>query len=225
MTLLTGCASISPTSDFTVKWQSGKLYNGNKEIPATKYTGTEAIVENGKGGLTYELSLDSAKDVTNITLNVQNILEEQMSSYKDAKYYTEYLGSSFTMAKNIAPETFAVCHVNTKGMPAETVAAFAYEYISSIPLTSGKISVDFGDFIFGDDYDTVEVRGDAAVITGVAKVSPGTHETKSTYIVVQGKKEYQLQKGSSSKYDYYVYNGYVIQLASGLTPESYITFK
>ena len=201
------------------------MYNGNSEMPATRYTGLEATVKDGKGGLTYELTLDSAKDVTNISLNVQGILEEQMSSYKDAKYYTEYLGSSLTMAKQVGPELFSVCHVNTKGMPAETVAAFAYEYISSIPLTSGKVSVDFGDFIFGDDYDTIEVRNDAAVILGVAKVSPGTHETKSTYMIVQNNKEYQLQKGSSSKYDYYVYNGYVIQVASGLTPETYITFK
>lgn len=222
---LTGCSStVDPTSDVTVTWNNGVIEYKGKDTGLTEYSGYEASIENGGGGLSYRISLDSAKDVTNISVNTQGILEENMDTYKGMFYYTEYLGSEFTAARNISGEDWAVCQVLTNDLTPATIANYAYEYLTSVPLTNGQVYVDFGDFTFGNDYDAVIVRTDCALIYGTAKVSAGTYDTTTTVSIMQDNKEYQLQKGSSSKYDYYVYDGYVIQVAAGLDVSSYITF-
>ncbi len=224
--LLTGCSSrVSPTSDIMTKIENGTIYLNGKSTSLSEYSGYEAKIDSGNGGLEYLFSLDSAKDVTNITVNTQGILEENMDKYKGKFYYSEYLGSSLTMAESLGDDNWLVCQVITNGTPATAVAAYASDYMDSISLTNGQVRVDFGDFIFGNDYDAVIVRTDCALIKDVAKVSMGTYNTTTTVSVIQDNKEYQLQKGSSSRYDYYTYNGYLIQVAAGLDISSYITFK
>jgi hypothetical protein len=224
---LTACSSSQNniTSDVTVKWDNGVIYINGKATPITDYKGYEASVSNGSGGLSYIFTLDNAIDATNLAVNMQGIEEVNMTSFKGKLYYTEYLGSMFTMAQKLSGDDWIVCQANTNGLPDTTVANYASNYIDDMKLTNGQVYVDFGDFTFGDSYDAVEVRSDCALIYGVAKVSLGTFNTTSTVSIIQGEKEYQLQKGSSSKYDYYVYGDYVIQLASGLDVGTYITFK
>ena len=97
--------------------------------------------------------------------------------------------------------------------------------MDSVSLTEGQVYVDFGKFVFGNAYDQVTVRTDCALISGIAKVSNDTYDCTQTVSVTQNNKEYQLMKGSSSKYDYYTYEGYLIQLGAGLDITQYITFK
>lgn len=224
---ITGCSksAADPNSDVVITWENGQIMYDGEDTGLTKYSGYQATIEGGKGGLTYEWMLDNAKDVTNITINYQGILQEDMDKYRGMYYYSEYLSSKITCAKEIAPETFLVCQVVLNDVQPATAAAYVSEYMENIPLTNGKVSVDFGDFTFGNDYDVIEVRNDCALILGTAKVSKGTYDTTSTVSVIQDNKEFQLQKGSSTKYDYYVYNDYVIQLAAGLDINNYIKFK
>lgn len=223
---LMGCSSrVSPTSDITAEIRDGVIYLNGKATSLTEYCGYEAKIEAGNGGLEYVFSLDSAKDVTNISVNAQGILEENMDKLKGKFYYTEYLGSILTMAESLGNDTWLVCQVITQGTPSTAVAAYSSDYMDTLSLTNGQVYVDFGDFKFGNDYDVVIVRQDCALIRDIAKVSVGTYDTTTTVSVIQNDKEYQLQKGSSSRYDYYVYNGYVIQVVAGLDISSYITFK
>lgn len=224
--LLTGCSSSQDISDnVTVKLENGVIKFGNTATSFTEYKGYTASVTGGMGGIDYTLTLDSAVDVTNITVNVQGIVQEDMDTLKGKYYYTEYLGSRFTMADNIGGDDWIVLQCTTNNLPAATIANYASNYIDEIKMTNAQVYVDFGDFIFGNDYDEVIVRTDCALISGVAKVSVGTYNTTSSVTVVQDNKEYQLMKGSSNKYDYYTYGNYVIQVAAGLPVESYITFK
>ena len=223
---LTGCSSkVSPKSDITVGWENGVISIGGKATALTSYSGYEAIIENGNAGLTYNFALDNATDVTNLSVNVQGIMEENMDKYKGKYYYTEYLGSSLTMANSLGNDTWEVCQVLTNDLAAAMVANYASDYMDSVSLTEGQVYVDFGKFVFGNAYDQVTVRTDCALISGIAKVSNGTYDCTQTVSVTQNNKEYQLMKGSSSKYDYYTYEGYLIQLGAGLDITQYITFK
>ena len=223
---LTGCSSsVDPSGDVTVKWENGTMSCNGKTFAVESFNGYSAVTSNGQGGLQYNLSIDSAKDVTNISVNAQGILEENMDKYKDCFYYSEYLGSKATMAKNVGPDTWYVCQAITNGTAVNLVATYMEEYISSVPLTNGQVYVDFGSFTFGNAYDVVEIRTDCALISGVAKVSQGTYDCQTPVSVVQDNKEYQLMKGSSAKYDYYLYDGFLIQLSGGLDISNYIKFN
>ena len=222
--LLTGCSSgINSSKDLTVKWDNNVIMVDGKETKITSHRGYAATVEDN--GITWEFTLDSAKDVTNISANVQGILEENMDKYKGCYYYTEYLGSRITMAKSLGNDEWLVGQAYTNNLPAATVAAYGAEFMSSMKLTNQQLYVDFGSFVFGNDYDLVEVRQNKALISGVCQVSKDYHECTQPVVITQDNKEYQLMKSSSTRYDYYTYDGYTIQIAAGMDLSNYIKFK
>ena len=224
--LLTGCSKgNNVNADVTVKWDNGVIYMNGKATEVTSYNGYTATIANGNLGLTYLFSLDNAKDVTNLGVNTQQILEENMDKLKDKFYYSEYLGTKLTMASNVGGDDWIVCQVYTDGNPTATVANFASNYIDALQLTNNQVYVDFGDFKFGNTYDVVEVRTDGAVITGVAKVSREDKNCVDPVTIIQNDKEYHLTKRSAGNYEYYAYNGYTITMATGLDINNYITFK
>jgi hypothetical protein len=224
--LLTGCSKgNNVNADVTVKWDNGVIYMNGKATEVTSYNGYSATIENGNLGLTYLFSLDNAKDVTNISVNTQQILEENMDKLKGKFYYSEYLGTKLTMASNVGGDDWIVCQVYTDGNPTATVANFASNYIDTLQLTNNQVYVDFGEFEFGNTSDVVEVRTDGAVITGVAKVSREDKNCVDPVTIIQNDKEYHLTKRSAGNYEYYAYNGYTITMATGLDINNYITFK
>lgn len=225
LTVLTGCSKkVDPTKDVTVKWDNGVIKIDGKATAITSYKGYEATINGGNCGLDYFFMLDSAKDVTNIGANTQAILEENMDKIKGKFYYTEYLGSKLTMASDIGNDNWIVCQVLTNGNQPTVVANYASDYIDDLVLTNAQVYVDFGPFKFGNAYDIVEVRNDCALIQSVAKVSKDVKNCTEPYVCVQNDKEYHLMKYSSGKYDYYTYEGYLIQVAAGLDINNYITF-
>ena len=147
-----------------------------------------------------------------------------MDKYKGCFSFQEYLGSQTTMAKSLGNDYWAVIRGQGSGGNYNMVQVNMYNNIESTPLTNGQVYVKYDGFTFGSEYDSVIVRPDCALITGLIKVSAGSYNTTDTVSVVQGKKEYQLQHGASQKYDYYVYNGMLIQIAKGLDLSSYIKF-
>ena len=225
--LLTGCSSGSknPDGDVTVKWQAGQIFFGSKTLPIVTYSGYEATISDGV--YQYDLSIDEVKDLTMLSVNTQGIEEINMDKYKGMFGYGEYLGTKYTLVRKVADGLCYVCQVSSSNMDEAIVQTKMAGYLEDIVLTNGQVYCQFGDeFVFGNDYDVVTVRADGAVISGIAKVTAGTKaECNTPYMVTQGKKEYQLMKYSTSKYDYYSYNGYLIQLAAGMSIESYITFK
>ncbi len=226
-TILMGCSSgtTDVNKDVTVKWENGIIKFGNNESPVTSYKGWTATIEGGNGGLDYTIQLDTARDVTNITLNTQGVDQQYMDTMKGKYYYSEYLGSKLTMAMNIKDDDWMVCQVLTRGNADTVVANYVSDYMDTLVMTNGQVYVDFGPFTFGNDYDQVEVRPDCALIHAVAKVSQDYVDATTPEMIMQGDKEYSVMKTSSAKYDYYVYEGYTIQLAAGLSFANYITFN
>ena len=224
---LTGCSSVNVgTSDnITVKWENGVIsYKGNI-MPVTEYNGYSGQAV-GSDGSIWTLMLDPAKDFTSITTNTQMIMEENMDTYKDYKYYLEYLNTQMTFA-GTADENYkkVAMTTSTTGINADLLKTIAADILDNVPMTNGFVQVDFGPFVFGTEFDVVTVRPDCALIPGVIKVSQGSYETTSTVSIVQDKKEIQVPYGSSQNYDYYVYEGYLIQIVKGLDISTYIKFK
>ena len=223
---LTGCSKKADVnSDMTIEWNNGVISFGGTAVELTEYNGYSAKIQAGKGGLDYTFMLDNAKDVTNLSVNAQQILEENMDKYKGKFYYTEYLGSVLTMAKNVGGDDWMVCQAVTNGQPTTTVAAYCSDYLDTIQLTNKQVYVDFGSFKLGTPYDVVIARPDGCLITGIIKVSNGSKDCNTPVSIIQNDKEYQLMKTSTSKYDWYMYDGLLIQAVSGFDIGQYITFK
>lgn len=223
---LMGCSKTDPNEPITVKWENGTTTINGNQVYFTEYSGTNATIEAGQGGYDWYLAIDTAKDVTSITVNNQGIQEENMDTFKKKFYYTEYLNTQFTMAANIGVDTWAICKTYTeRNSEPNVTAAYASEYIDLIPLTYNQVKVDFGSFIFSSEYDTVIVRPSCALVSGVIKVSADAHACSESYTIIQNDKEYQLMRDCGKKYDYYTYDGLTIQILAGMDISEYITFK
>ena len=221
-----GCSKQDPNESITIKWDNGTTSINGKDVYFSEYTGQYALIKDGMGGFSYSMTIDTSKDVTTLSKNTAGILEENMDKFKKKFYFVEYMGTRFTMAASIGEDIWSVVQVSDQsGDNTMTIAAYASDYIDNIPLTYGPVYVDFGSLVFGNEYAEVKVRPDGALITGVIKVSNDYHDCTEPYTVIQDEKEYQLMKSSSSKYDYYTYDGITIQIASGLDIQEYIQFK
>lgn len=224
---LTGCSSanIGSQDNITVKWENGVVSYKGTPMPIKSYRGCDAVAI-GSDGTEWKVWIDPARDFTSISTNTQSVLEENMDEYKGFKYFVEYLNTQFTIAGTVDADYKKVAlTLNRDGVDENVTKVIGADILNSIPVTNGVVKVDFGPFVFGTDYDMVEVRPDCALITGVIKVSQGTHDTTSTTSIVQGNKEYQVSYGSSQNYDYYVYEGYVIQIVKGMDIGTYIQFN
>lgn len=227
--LLTACSNggYDPNGDVTIGWQDGVIMYNGKPTGLTEYIGYQAKVTAGNGGIDYDFTLDTdTATVTNITPNTQGIEEANMNKYKGKYWYTEYLNTKFTMADQVADKTFMVCQTYVNSLTPELVASYASEYMDSFKLTNGNVYVDFGLFTFGSGFDIVKVTTTGASVTGTAKVSKESKgcDTPYTYTSPDGKQVINMMSKSTEKYNYYEYDGYTIQLASGLDLGTYIKF-
>lgn len=224
--LLTGCSSgVGPTDNITVKWENGVITYKGTVLPVTEYHGYKAFIESGLGGEHYTFTIENVPDVTSISVNTQSVLEENMDKYKGKFYYSEYLDSRLTMAKDLGSDHWGICQMPLTVTAKDVGATYASDYLDTIPLTMGMLYVDFGSLVLGTEYDSVVVRPDGALITGIIKVSNGTYNCTTPVTLIQDKKEIPLMKASTNKYDYYMYDGLLIQIAAGLDPTTYIKFK
>lgn len=221
---LTGCSKkVGPTDNIVVGWDNGTITFGGEVSDVSEYYGStaKALV----GGNEYNFALDNAADVTTITLNAQGIQEENMNKFKEWFYYSEYLGSMATYAKSLGDDYWMTCQVVTNGMDATAIAANVDKQGKVLQLTSGVVNCDFGPFVFGNEFETVSVRKDCALIPGLVKVSNVPKGCTEAYTFVQDNKEYAATKMSTGKYDYYDYEGYCIQIVAGMDVQQYIKFK
>lgn len=223
--LLTGCSKYDPTKEVKVGWSDYHITYNGKPTELTLYAGYTAEAMPGNGGQDYYFSFEpGAADASNISVNTQGVLMQDMEKYNGKYYYTEYLGSKFTMAQQIADNTFQVCQVMLTST-ADLTAKYASDYLDTFCLTELNYRVDFGDFYFGSGYEMPKVTQSGASISGIAKVTQDTKGASTPYEFVQDDKTYEMMYTSTDKYDYYEYNGFLIQVASGINLNDYITMK
>lgn len=222
---LTGCSKYDPNKEVKIGWSDYQITYNGKPTELTKYEGPSAEVVPGNGGQDYYFSYEpGAADASNISANTQGVLMQNMTKYNGKWYYTEYLDSKFTMAQQIADNTFQICQVMIMQTP-DLTAKYASDYLDTFCLTELNYRVDFGDFYFGSGYEMPKITQDGASISGIAKVSVGTKGASEPYEFIQGDKSYSMMHVSTEKYDYYEYNGFLIQIAGGISLSDYITMK
>lgn len=223
--LLTGCSKYDPNKEVNVGWSDNRItYDGNP-TDLTMYAGSVAEAKPGNGGQEYYFSFEpGAADASNISANTQGVLMQDMEKYNGKWYYTEYLGSKFTMAQEIAENTFQICQVMITST-ADLTAKYSSDYLDTFYLTGLNYKVDFGDFYFGSGFEMPKITQEGASISGIAKVTKDTKGATEPYEFYQGDKTYSMTTTSTEKYDYYEYNGFLIQVASGISLSDYITMK
>lgn len=227
-----GCGgkSADPTGALTLTWDGYSLsYDGNP-LSISEHKGSVVSIgpEVGTGGLSYNVMLDSSKDVTNITVNTQGILEENMEKLKDMFYYSEYLGSRATGAMPLGNEYWAVCQCSTQDTPMSLVAQNMLDYVTTIPLTDKVLYVNCGDkFTFGNEWYETIARPGKCLIKDVIQVLPGQvldNMEPYTFYAEDGSTR-SGSFGETASYDYYYYEGFTIQCAKGVTVTEYVKFK
>ena len=225
---LTACSKqpYSPDGVCTFEWNNGVVSaNGKTLSNYSEIAGSGATWNNGTSEL--RVWIEDADDLGFISVNNQGIIQENMDKYKDAYYYTEYLGTQLTFIYTKTGSTRFIAQGNIASSNIEVLKKQLYDDLSNVLLTWGATKVVINDlFTFGNEYDQVKIRPDSCIISGVAKVSVGTKaECTTPYSYTQGKNTYDLMMYSSGKYDYYQYEGVIIQLAAGLSLADYVTFK
>lgn len=225
--LLTACSSkYDPRADYTCGWENGQVKFGSKAVPVDEYNGYTYTLKGGNGGIDYYFTVDtSAKDPSNITVNTQGITMDNMTAYSGKHYYLEYLGSLMTMTSSLGPDNgYMICQANITGMDANLIAKYMSDYMDTIKLTESYLYCDFGPFTFGNSFSEIVVRSDGASVKGVIKVSPGSKGATTPVQITSGKKTVDMLMTSTEKYDYYEYEGFLIQVAKGVSPAEYLTF-
>ena len=224
---LTACSSqpYSPDGTCTFKWDNGVISaNGKALTNFTEVSGSTAKWSNGTSD--FSVWIEEADDLGFISCNNAGVVQDNMDKHKDAYYYLEYMGTKLTYiwTKTGNFRYIAQGYVNDN---IEVLKKQLNDDLSKVLLTWGNTKVEMnGVLTFGNDYDQIIIRPSACLVKGVAKVSAGIKaECTTPYSHVQGKNTYELMMYSTDNYDYYTYEGLIIQLAAGLSLSDYITFK
>ena len=225
---LTACSSqpYSPDGTCNFTWDNGIISaNGKALANFSEISGSTAKWTNGTSD--FDVWIEESDDLGFLSVNSQGITQENMDKYKDAYYYTEYLGTMLTFIWTKIGNYRYIAQGNISNDNIEVVKKMLNDDLSKVLLTWGNTKVEMnGVLTFGNDYDQIIIRPSACLVKGVAKVSVGTKaECTTPYSHVQGKNTYELMTYSNGKYDFYTYEGLVIQLASGVALSDYITFK
>lgn len=228
-----GCGqkvAADPAAPVTLSWDGYTLSHNGNILNITEHTGDAASVDKsiGLGGLGYRFAIDMSKDVTNISVNTQGILEENMDKIKDMFYYGEYNASVVTGARNIGGEYWAIGIANTEDTPMPLVAEHIRTYLETMPLTDKGLYVDVaGKFTFGSEWYNTIARPDKILVKDIIQVLPGqVHPKMDSYTFY--KEDGTALSGmfaSTDAYDYYYYDGFTIQCAKGVNMADFIKFQ
>ena len=216
---LAGCSN-GAAGTVNVKWDNGVISVNGAEIAVDKYTGQTA--EYVIGGTSYNYAYDEADDLSLAIYNSVGVAETDMSTFKKAKYFQQFLGSEVSMYYSVGDNKYYAARVSTsEGMSVEQMCTNAYAVISKADFgTINYVEVN-GEIRFTPNGFEVEVRPDAVVIPGYFKI---TAETKAecTESIVIGKTT--LNYYNSGDYCYYQHGDLLIQTVVGVDISEHITF-
>lgn len=227
VTCLTGCSSgFDPTATIYMEWQNGQIYYNGKPTDLTEYTGYEATVSNTYGEFYFTIDSGNVSPDT-VSVNTQGVTLDNMTKYEGKYYYLEYLGSIMTMLKDLGEGYVMVCQVGVNGNEPGLMAKYASTYMDQFYLTENAYKVDFGDFTFGSDWDTIKMNSTGCSITGTCKISQDGHGCTTPYTITSddGKKTMDVMMSAEARYDWYQIGDYTFQIAKGLNINDYIHLK
>ncbi len=231
---LVGCGKKAVTetldSPLTLEWKDGVIYYDGQPTDIIEHAGYYAKVTNPGNGATYTIAKDNATDPSQLLINTEGVLEENMNKYKETLWWTLYLQSIFVQIKDYGNDNWKTAECATEGRPAESLTIAGLEYMDNIPLTDKYVVCDFGEFTASSEWDEAFVKESGYVIKNVIKVTSIDKmnlpvECNESYMLYSGSGAYEWKVGHTQKFDYYTYGNYAIQIAAGVSIDAYITFK
>ena len=216
---LVGCSSGSRDA-IVVQWDNGVFTVNGKTANLDKYTGDSG--EYKLGETTYSYAYDQNEDLSLALWNGVGVIEQDMTNFKKAKYFQQFLGTQVTMYLEVDADTYNCANVVTgDSTPLEVMTQEAYNTISNIDF--GTIDyVEINDSVrFRAPDFTVEVRPDAVLISGYIKVAVDSKAECTEPITVGDRTMYYYNSGN---YCYYQYGDLLIQTVVGVNLEDYFEF-
>jgi len=229
---LLGCTTqneVKPSEALVLRLDNTGLYNGDTKLLLTRHSGRNIIISEdiGPNGCYMDITVDQAKDITNITVNTQKILEENMDQFKDMYYYTEFLGTKMTCVLPLGNEYYSVCQAAVDGQSTAYMAQVIYDYLQDYPVTDNVLKIDCGTFLFGSEWYTTYADSERAYIEDLCQVFP--HEimegAPEPCTVTDSKGMSKSAKVfSTAAYVYYIIDGYTIQCVPSFNISDVIAF-
>lgn len=216
---LVGCSN-----ERTVSLTNSQICIDGTATSLTEFCGYEAYHDLGtKGKIYYYLC---SGDIDNCMHNSAGVYEDDMLVYKNAKYYTLYHQTEVHMYYPIKGgyiESKASL-VESDLLPASAVVEMMYKEAESMFLSEEMTSVDYeGILDVNVSNREFKMRPKEIIIPEVLRVTKDDGSVKGGSSTMVG--ETPVLKVSNTNYDYYQYNGTVIQIIAGFDISEYITFK
>lgn len=217
---LVGCSKKESISS-----DGSTVYCNKKATNITEHKGYEAVRDLGTGGkITYYIC--EVPNIDECTHNTAGVLEESMGAIKKAKYYTLYLDSYIYMYypyDGYYIEGNAIIE-DSNSYTTQQVVNIMYEDMSKLILSNDMKTVSFAEKVEVNvaDWD-VRVRTDEIIIPGLLRIKIDDKSVIATsQITIQNK---NVGKASNEKYDYYQYDGILIQVTVGTDINELLTLK
>jgi len=216
--VLTGCGGEK------VSWRPGVISCGNKSVAVDEYSKDYAkkTLPDEVGEMKFYLT----NNITDSPNNKLALPEEQMEKYRGCRYYTYALDSDvgLYMKKGkkflegymtVFPQKTFTLEQSLNELYTTMGSLMFYENIKTISL-SEKVTLK------ADVWDW-KLRTNEVVIPNVLRVKADDGSVTVTDSVTIGKTNLGMK--SSGSYDFYIYDGLIIQVAKGTDLSSVLTIK
>lgn len=213
---LVGCSK-----ELKYTWASSGMTGPNGPIVAEEFCRDSARTTTATGRIA------SAIYETNIMYcphNYEGVEEDKMSKYQGAKYYTCYNDTQLVMFYPFNGY-FIEGHVSLDwGEDAKVVAKDLYDALAGLPLNPNMTTIDIGTVMtLAVEGYNFKMREDDIIIPDVLRIKAYDNKVTMTDTVTIGDKT--LGHASTTKYDYYLYENYLIQCTLGIDVSTLLTFK
>ena len=224
--MLTACVlCLAGCSSTGYSWDSGVMSGPKGTLDVNSFEGYKA--ETTYAGIDMSFYMcDSIEDCGHNTLGVAF---ESMTPYKkDAWYYEGYLGTQIWMFTENDTGGYIECNarIPTDGvLSTEAVADMIYEKMKTMSLSDSIPIVDINGVLDLKTLDWDFILRPTEVIVPKCiriKMDDGSVKASKTETLENGK-SYGIYEGET--YTYYIYEGLLIQIATGLKIESFLEFK
>lgn len=218
---LVGCKSVMPSI------KEGSIYMGENMLSVTEWSGSTAKYTAVDYEVEFYICDEGPEDCVHNTLGV---LTENMTKYKDAKYYRAHLDQELYLLRKVSG-TWYECYARTlTGDPLsiDFVVKQVYGIMDNLSLTTETTEVSFDDVlsvnVSGSDF---VLRQGEIVLKDLARVEYST-ATELPENVTQSSATLGIKtvnKYTSEKYDYYVFDDITVQVRKGYDPMQFLVFK
>lgn len=214
VSLLSACSKSSG-----YKWDSGYISGPDGLMDVTEFRGDQAkTTVNG-----FEMSVYYEHRIMYCSHNYQNVQEDKMNTYKKGKYYTSYNDTALTVYYP-SGDGWIEGRLSVEGSSVTDLVAQVYGILSKISLSENITEISIaGVMVLVVDGQSFVMRQNEVIIPQVIRIKENGHDKSMTDMVDIG--GVSLAHMSTSDYDYYEYDNYLIQVTKGVDLSMLLKFK